>query len=168
MILGIDPGVTTAYVVRDRDDLIDRALVEDLDLTGRNVERAVDAVLSQALELVDRHRPRIVAVEAAVAPTAYNRGKIRIIDPAPIIGTAHLVGALIGIGALTVPPDGFGDPVPDGTPPAVARRILEASYPADLIGARETTGRGKGPAQHLRAAWDVAGAAHLSAVRSIG
>lgn len=163
MILAVDPGSTTALVVRHRDDLVDRDLLEGLDLTLPYLPKAIDLVLTATLNLVDDHGPAILAVEGAVPPHGYNGGKIRIIDPAPIIGTAHLVGALISIGAIVIAPAGFGAPLDPGLPPKVARRILEATYPADLIGPRETTGAGKGPRQHLRAAWDLAGAADRQA-----
>lgn len=69
MILGIDPGRTTALVVRHGHRLVDRALLEDLDLTGHAIEKAVDLVLGAALALVDDHGPDLIAVEAAVPPT---------------------------------------------------------------------------------------------------
>lgn len=163
MIVAIDPGRTTALVARDGDRLAGTALLEGLDLTGPDLARSIDAVVLAAGDLIQTHRAGLLAVEGAVAPTPYNRGKVRITDPAPIIGTAHLVGALVAVGAIIIAPGGHGDKIPAGTPPKAAREILHKLYPPDLIGPRETTGRGKSPRQHLRAAWDVAYVAQVHA-----
>ena len=163
IVLGCDPGACTALVIRSGDNLLSYRLLKfGTDGLERRLGECIEATVAAAEEMrgaglftVDRF-----VVEGAVAPTAYHRGRLRMIDPAPIIATAHLVGALAAHGARIVPPAGFGAPVcPPGTDPRVARRILEASYPAALIGDRETTGAGKSPHQHLRAAWDLCASA---------
>lgn len=162
IVLGIDPGAQTAMVVRDGDRLL-AAHVLELDLEHR-LEWSIDTTGLEARTLLETHGVELVAVEGAVAPTAWHNGKIKITDPAPIIGTAHLVGALVGcLAATIVPPAGHGLKVPAGTPAKAARRMLESLYPPELIGPRETTGRSKTPWQHKRAAWDVAGAARQAA-----
>lgn len=159
MILGIDPGRTTAMVVRDGDRIV-AAHTRTLDLDG-HLERSIDETVLDATSLIDAHPIAGVAVEGAVAPTAWHAGKIKITDPAPIIATAHLVGALVGcLAATIVPPAGHGLKVPANTPAKIARQILEDLYPPELIGPRETTGRSKSDNQHRRAAWDIAGAYH--------
>jgi hypothetical protein len=161
IVLGVDPGAYTALVVRSGDRLLAHRLLKfGADGLVDRLEESIEATVDAADELAHTFGPDVIAVEGAVAPTAYNRGRLRMIDPAPIIATAHLVGALAAHGAAIVPPAGFGAPVcPPGTNPAVARRILIASYPAPLVGPRETTGAGKSPYQHLRAAWDLCAAA---------
>lgn len=161
-VLGIDPGATTAMVVRT-GDVLWATKVLDLDL-ARRLEVSIDVVLFEARNLLETHAVEAVAVEGAVAPTAWHNGKVRITDPGPIIGTAHLVGAIVGcLAATIVAPASHGMKIPAGTPAAAARRMLEALYPPDLIGPRETTGRSKNRRQHLRAAWDVAGTARQAA-----
>ena len=162
IVLGIDPGASTAMVVRDRNLLLAQQVL-DLDLDAR-LPWSIDTTLLAATGLIGTHRPDLVAVEGAIAPTAWHNGKIRMIDPAPIIGTAHLVGALVGCCAATiVPPARHGMKIPAGTPPRAARAMLESLYPPGLIGPRETTGRSKTPMQHLRAAWDIADAGRQAA-----
>lgn len=152
-VVGIDPGTTTAIVVRDGDRLLAQALIGRGDLGP--IEAWVGAVVLEANDLRLGHRAAATFVEAATAPSPH----LGLTDPAPIIATAHLVGALVvGSDATIVPAARHGSKVPKGTPAKVARRMLEAMYPAELIGDRDTTGNAKTPRQHLRAAWDVAGA----------
>lgn len=162
IVLAVDPGPRwTALVVRDTrapettDDaapaaeILDRQELDDVTALGAWALKC--ATVAHNLKI--RHAPDVSAVEAAVAPTAYSGGKLKMTNPGPIIETAVIVGAIVArLHAVIIPPDGFGAPVP-------SRRHLEAMYPPSLIGPRETTGSGKSPRQHLRAAFDLAGAA---------
>ena len=168
IVLGIDPGAR--YVGIAVRDVSRRANAPEALLAWETLDRraigydvsTVDAwahvVLEAVTDLDVEHNADLVAVEAATAPSPH----LGMTNPAGIIEAAVLVGAMLGrFGVSTVLVDqaGHGSPVPKGATAALGRRILEQSYPAELIGARETTGRGKSPRQHARAAFDVAGAA---------
>lgn len=166
IILGIDPGsrwtalvarhatATTdvgllAWQVLDRNDLDDTAITAWTDHVLGRCAWVATSVARDTDHLT-------VAVEAAVAPNPH----LGITNPAGIIDAAVLVGGVLGLyghQAVVVPAGRHGYAVPDGITGKTARRILERAYPADLIGPRETTGRGKSTRQHARAAWDIAG-----------
>lgn len=177
-VIAVDPGPRwTGIVVRRGSELLAHDVLDRRDRptpVGADVlsiDPPVDAWALEAARIALSHVRRqavihVVAVEQIVAPHAHHRGKVKLIDPGPSIDAALIAGVVLGLladyavlGALMVPPDGFGAPVPAGTSPKIARQILEARYPAELIGARETTGGGKAKIQHARAAWDLAGAA---------
>lgn len=147
-VVGIDPGGTnTGIVVREGDRLwfastLHRAL------------RPLPEYIADVLRVVDeaQHRPGLpIAVEDVTPPTGFRNGQRAPIDPASLIGTAAVLGAVLARypDAVVVPPGGHG------SGPAGA-------YPPELIGPREgkaLTGR----LRHCRSAWDVAGAARLVA-----
>lgn len=156
IVLGIDPGARwTALVVRDGDRLLAHKVTDRDALTVWTplVRYAQDVVAIARAIRVDT-AVDVTGVEGVVAPrphAAPGKGP-RLTDVGPTIETAWVAGALThALGAVVVEPSGFGAPAPN-------RRVLEAMYPADLIGPRETTGSGKSRWQHLRAAWDIAGA----------
>jgi hypothetical protein len=170
IVLGIDPGARwTALVVREGDHLIDRDLLdrETYRASVAGITLADDRItewaryctvaatgLIRSLRDVADVNVEAIGVEGVVAPrphAAPGKGP-RLTDVGPTIETAWVAGALCErLNAVVVEPSGFGAPAPN-------RRVLEAMYPADLIGPRETTGSGKTSWQHLRAAYDIAGA----------
>lgn len=165
IVLGIDPGsrhvglaITDTDLPGNRPDAliawatVDRAAIEP-GLGERR--RWLRHVLDRITDLLEPELlAELIAVEDVTPPTPH----LGMTNPAAIIDTALLTGAILGQypDAITIPPGGHGNPVPDGITGNMARRILLATYPPDLVGARETTGRGKGPRQHARAAYDVA------------
>lgn len=155
-IVAVDPGHRwTALVVRTGDSLRARELLtrRDDELLDSWALRCASAVW----KLADTYYGRHVAVEAVTAPTGHSsRGRSGLVDPGPLLDTAVVVGAVLArcSGAFLVAPGGFGPTLP-------SRAALLAAYPPALVGPRERTGSGKGPHQHLRAAWDLAAAARL-------
>ncbi len=156
----VDPGSRwTAVVTRDLTrgldglrgwSVHDRRELSTEDAVGEIVEE-VDRQAAEATGLVGWTGLDLrVGVENTVAPSSHIGGKVRRINPEQIIATAQVVGAMIArFGATVIDPAGFGAPV-------ASRAVLVATYPAELIGPRETTGSGKSPRQHARAAWDGA------------
>lgn len=161
-ILSIDPGSRwVAIVVRDmggHDDdeaLVDWTVLDREDLDRPDLATWVRHVATVATNLRIRHGPDEIAVEAVVAPGGHASGrKGHIIAPGPIIETAAVLGGIVTAftSAHVIPAGDYGPTMPN-------RRILVAAYPSDLVGPRETTGSGKSPHQHARAAWDMATAA---------
>lgn len=164
LVLGVDPGIMTALVLRDcaarraTDGLVGldyldrrRGTWDDAGWARHVVRHAAQLLTSHGLDLTGGF---VVAVEDVVPPVGHARGRSGLIDPGPLIQTAKLAGAVTQAFAHTarlVRPAGFGPAMP-------SRAVLCAAYPAGLIGDRETTGGGKTRWQHLRAAWDCAGA----------
>jgi hypothetical protein len=98
--------------------------------------------------------PFLLALEDLTEPNPH-AGHVTPGLVAAMAEAAHISGAIIhrygrrqSFRLILVPPGGHGRAQP-----------LRQAYPACLVGPRETTGRGKGPLQHCRAAYDVAGAA---------
>jgi len=163
VILGVDPGArTVGAVLRSGAELLGHtALVRDNPLGP--IESWIDDVLANLHDLTNGvNRVDVVAIEGVNAPSPH----MGMINVAPTLETALVAGAVAGwampdgFATVIVPPDRFGAPVEGLTGPT-ARQALLQRYPADLVGPRETTGSGKGPLQHVRAAYDVAGAAGL-------
>ena len=165
VILGVDPGArTVGAVLRRGADLIAHTAVVRRDPLGP-IEDWFDTVIDALGQLCDRPTdewPKLLAVEGVNAPSPH----MGMTNVAPTLETALVAGVVVGFGmvddlpARVIPPDRFGSPV-EGLTGQVARQTLLQRYPADLVGPRETTGSGKGPLQHVRAAWDCAGAAAL-------
>lgn len=163
-ILGVDPGArTVGAVLRRGPTVLRHGALERLDPL-RPLEDWVDQVIEGLHDLV---RPLsleldVVAVEGVNAPSPY----MGLTNVAGLLDTAAIVGVVAGwawtdaVPTMIVPPDRFGAPV-EGLTGHAARQVLLQRYPSELVGPRETTGSGKGPLQHVRAAYDVAGAAAL-------
>jgi Holliday junction resolvasome RuvABC endonuclease subunit len=155
VIVGVDPGgQTTGIVVRSGPHYVYGVTVSRKVAGGGRlsmVEYLVEVLDSLGL-IEESYHPSAYAVEDAIAPNPHVG---RITDPGPIIEAAQVLGAVLGLcrgAALVIRPARHGAPV-------ASRAELEAKYPAELIGARET--KGTGGLRHLRSAWDIAGAAAL-------
>jgi hypothetical protein len=155
-ICAIDPGSRyTAIVVRDTrgatldDELIGWLVIDRKDLVTQDLSSWITEVGQYVKYLINKHGPVRRVIEAVSAPNPH----LGITNPAGIIETAAVLGAIVGMyGAAIIPAGGYGAPV-------ASRAILCAAYPSALVGPRETTGSGKGLRQHARAAFDLAGAA---------
>jgi hypothetical protein len=145
VICGVDPGpaVTAVVITHGPDVLAQRTWIKpDLDPTG--LRRLVD-------EIDD-----LIATTAYTAPTGTTRIYVEDLNPpTPHLGMTQprwLMQTALIIGALCA---GLR-PTPRLVPPAQFGTGLLAAYPRCLVGPRERTGRGKGPFQHLRSAYDTA------------
>jgi hypothetical protein len=163
VIVGTDPGgAHTALVARDGARLVE-ALYRERHPAATRLDWLVDCAIA-AKAMAARVDATVAGVEDVEAPNPHvgrkrrdgsDRGA-RIINPGPAIEAALCAGALVTALREVCPvrlvkPGGFGAPQPN-------RRMLLAVYPVELVGPRETTGSGKSKWQHLRSAWDVAGA----------
>ncbi len=147
VVIGVDPGgATTGVVARRGSDVLAACSISssDHETLGAYLEEVLVAVVGYR----DTHAAAGVAVEDALPPNPH----LGISNPAGIIAAAKVLGAVVGLipDAVIVRPGRHGAP-------AANRRELEARYPAELIGARET--KGTGALRHVRSAFDVAGAA---------
>lgn len=145
-VLGVDPGRRwCGFCVRRGDDALARAVLaredhEDLHTWAR-------ACRDRALQYVAKWRPTLIAVEGVESPNPH----VGMVRPLDTLETAFCAGLIAGcvpsatIDVVIVEPAGHGT-------------SALHSYPETLIGGRETTGSGKAPMQHARAAYDVAGA----------
>lgn len=177
IVAATDGQLAWKYVLdrREVEDAVTAGTTSDAVLLDRwlsTVTGMLDVLLDDLADQVDPNSacpsPTCLvdelAVELTVAPRGHARGRDgHLIDPSPLIATAQVGGAVHGwaqargLPVRFVTPDRHGTPdLPDGAPKALARQVLEQSYPPELVGARETTGRGKSPWQHMRAAWDIA------------
>jgi Holliday junction resolvasome RuvABC endonuclease subunit len=155
-ICAIDPGSRyTAFAVRDTkgatldDQLLDWIVLDRKKLEHQDLTSWLREVNGTARVLLRAHAPVRCVIEAVTAPNPH----LGMTNPAGIIETASVLGAIVGIyGAVIIPAGSYGAPV-------ASRAILCAAYPSDLVGPRETTGSGKGIRQHARAAFDLAAAA---------
>lgn len=158
-VLAIDPGARTAgLVVRDHGDELIEAIACQRE-PGEPLERWANTVANHATAIAHAHAPDLVAIEGIAAPTPH-MGTIAVgalLDTAYVAGALATLAGLLNHAVILVPPAGFGAPI--DMPGPMARRVLLARYPEQLVGPTETTGAGKGPKQHLRAAWDLAHAA---------
>lgn len=147
-VLAVDPGSkTSGLVVRDGQSCLHVELVE----RGSAFEEYFEQVIDAAMAASKSHNPDVHAVEGVVAPSPH----LGLIDVGPLLEIAEMVGALRNFGFVVVRPRGHGRP-PE-LPLAALKVYMEASYPAELLGERETTYGGA--KRHLRSAWDVAASA---------
>lgn len=149
-ILGVDPGGSTGLVVRCGNDLLWHATV-----TG-DWEDVLDQLqdLPPVAGFIEA-----VAIEAVTAPRGFADGKKAPINPAPLITTATVAGAVAAWAWV--------GPIPIvWIPPGHNGQGAMESYPAVL---RPNRGKGKGhdALRHVRSSWDVAGMAALE-LRSRG
>ena len=187
-IIAVDPGERwVGAIVRRGPELVDHDVVhrdgpdgDDPDALDRwldDVTGMLERLLETLGDPIDAWRTvDLVAIEYTGPPRGHARGRDgHLIALGPLMVTAQVGGAASGWGRGHGIPTAFVRPqrhgaldLPDGTPPRVARAALLQSYPAALVGPRETTGTGKSPRQHARAAWDIAaaGALHLRVRRA--
>jgi Holliday junction resolvasome RuvABC endonuclease subunit len=155
-ICAIDPGSRyTAFAVRDTkgatldDQLLGWRVIDRKNLEHQDLTSWLRQVTQYAGHLLQTHAPVRCVIEAVTAPNPH----LGMTNPAGIIETASVLGAIVGMyGAVIIPAGSYGAPV-------ASRSILRAAYPTELVGPRETTGAGKGIRQHARAAFDLAAAA---------
>ena len=159
VIVGVDPGGRqTGLVVRHGRDLLAADLVTrdgpevfpGADYLREVTDAIGGLVVYAAQELPDADRPRI-AVEGVVHPN----GHVRMINAAGLLGTATVLGAILGNwpSAIVVPPAG------NGAGP-------RSAYPGSLWPPQEK--RGAGRCRHLRSAWDIAEAGAFLARLEVG
>lgn len=159
IVVGVDPG--------SRDTGI--AVVEDLEQFGElprllasvTVHRGDDgplidppdaylvdvnaAILDAVRTWTPGHRTvSLLAIEGISAPKGFAKGKKHTLDPAPLIGTALVLGAVLGrswpVPVVRIPPGDNG------------RRLPLRDYPGPLA----TRGKGYDKRRHERSAYDVA------------
>lgn len=150
LLVGVDPGGHhTGVILRQGSDLHAASLVV------RDAGQPIAAYLGEVLDTVagySRLRVAGATVAAIVAedvtpPTGFADGERRPIDPAGLLETAKVLGAILTLpGVIVVESGGNGSQPLD-------------LYPALLIGPLEKVGTGK--RRHLRSAWDVAGRGEL-------
>lgn len=158
IVLGVDPGgrdtglavVDTSAGGTSTPPLLASATVHRLDRgpleqPGRAY---LTDVLAASLDLVRRFEVKLIAVEAVRKPKGHAAGrKGHLIDPAGLMGTAVVFGAVFGrswtVPVIAIQPGGNGTYLPLGR------------YPAPI----GTTGKGNDKRRHERSAYDVAVAA---------
>lgn len=141
IVVGVDPGGReTGIVARRGSSLVAGTVV------ARQAQDSDATYIADVLEAVDSYLnaggSALVAVEGVVHPNPH----VRITNIDGLLEAAKVFGAVVG----RFPQAAVVEPGGNGSGPL-------ASYPADLVGERETTGTG-GWRRHLRSAWDVAGA----------
>jgi hypothetical protein len=150
IVLGIDPGSrTTGLAVVDHElgkpspVLWSGTITNPGDLLDMPEDYLRDVVAS-ALYAVRQYDAERIGVELVKRPSWRVGGKVKPLDPVPIMGTAIVLGAILGR-AWTVPiervqPRGNGHLLP------------LTRYPDPLA----TTGKGGDKRRHERSAYDVA------------
>lgn len=155
VIFGIDPGgAATGLVLRDRDKVLDHAVVE-------RARRHELPYLEDVAEAVTRFAKRAdhIAVEGLTPPSPYINGKKQLIRPEHVMNVSVTYGWVLAVLAVhldrtfvIVQPNGHGS-----RHEALGLDVRRL-YPAELIGHREGPA-GTGILRHARSAWDIAGAA---------
>ena len=146
VVLGVDPGLNeTGLALRQGDAVLRACVVQRAE--GQEDGAYVTEVAEALAEYAGEHPGLLVCVEGVEEPKWFIQGKARPVNTRGIIGTATVLGAVLGAfpNAVIVPPGG------NGSAPL-------STYPAALVGPRETTGT-SGLLRHARSAYDVAGAA---------
>lgn len=147
--VGVDPGGRHTGVAVRSGDLCHAQHVFTRD-RDEPLEGYLAATRAAIVAVTNIWSADLVAVEDVNEPTGHLGG----INVRGILWAAQMLAAVEAAvvasttaSTIRVPPANFG-------------RSPLATYPAELVGPRETTGAGKGPRQHARAAWDVAGAGY--------
>lgn len=150
-LIGVDPGAKTVGV----------CTYDLTDPNGSYIERGEDEALHAFLNRsvasvvgwVNSYDEQVlVGVEDMNPPKSHMNGKKQFVKPAFLIDTGKSIGALwTGIATQT-------DALLCMVPPGKHGKQPLWSYPPGLVGKRETTGTGKAPMQHVRAAYDIAAA----------
>ena len=142
VVVGVDPGGHETGIVVRRGSAVAGGCV-----IARQPQDSDASYIAAILEAVDGYladsNTTLVAVEGIVHPNPH----VRMTNVDGLLDASKVFGAVVG----RWPDAAIVDPAGNGSGPL-------ASYPAELVGERETTGSG-GWRRHLRSAWDVAGAA---------
>lgn len=154
--IGIDPGGRETGIVSRVGHRVIRATLVTSETPPHVLPNAV--YLEEILDAVADCRtgePYRVAVEKVVPPNPHvnQAGGWRATNMEGLLGCAIVLGAVLARYPLAVQVA----PARNGSGPL-------ASYPAELVGERETAGTGK--RRHLRSAWDVSLAGPSCAVAS--
>lgn len=162
IVVGVDPGaretglvVISAGIGRLGSEQLVASLTIRRDPGGDLLEippAYLEDVIVAVSAAVREHDADLLAVESLRKPNAHHRGKLKPIDPAGVMATAVVWGALVGrryytadataVQAVAVPPGRNGS-------------LPLAAYPEQL---RPTRGLGRGAdkLRHERSAFDVA------------
>jgi len=167
VVIGVDPGarstgIAVVDLARGTDDgpppllwsqtvarIVDESLIENPPPSY------LHAVVYAVACLTDEHRPALIAVEGIARPRWHNGGKASPIDPAPLLGTAQVVGALLAASTIA------GSPVTRVRPGRNGHLFPLTRYPDRLA----TQGKGQDSRRHERSAYDVAVTAHSNLQR---
>lgn len=158
--VGVDPGGrATGIVVRRGTELLWWAVLEregdDDPVRGVGVAaRTVEMVLAGIGTALHHAGPGAhLAVEGVTAPVPHINGKVRIIDPAPTIAAAVVLGGILALHpkAVVVPPNRHGHGLLMAYPPELVTDAERRS------GLRREAGQ-SALVRHARSAWDCAGA----------
>lgn len=131
---GPPPLLASYTVTRPADD-------RPIEAIPRSYLASVNAAIVAALNDFD---VKLIGVEGVTRPTGFSKGRVHTLDPGPIIGTALVLGAIIGrtwsVPVYRIPPKGNGHLFP------------LARYPEPIA----TKGKGHDKRRHERSAYDVA------------
>lgn len=159
-ILGVDPGAKwTGLVLVDTGKDGDDSIVGDPVVVSRKRAKPVLDVgylreVGAAInDLIDGYPYLIdgIAVEAVTPPNPH----VGMTNPGPAMGAAAAAAYAIASATSRNVPVVIIDAAGHGSHDL-------RTYPKTLVGARETTGRGKGRLHHARSAYDVARTAPLA------
>ena len=160
--VGVDPGARwTGVVVRQADTLLWHRVV-DRTKTG---DATYLEDVEQALVTAAAHGDDLMwAIEDAVAPCGFRDGKKQFARPVDILALGQTLGWVRHVVVTLTTPSRIVLVRPGGH----GRSLLRA-YPEVLVTAAEKRGGMNRPAQssaalsHARSAWDICGAAPLTA-----
>ncbi len=157
-VLGIDPGFRyTGLVVRDGDAVLyAETLVRPKEQDDPVVWARTVAAQAQLLLFSQCPANTKVGIEGVSASKGFKNGKREPIDPAPLVFTGVVLGAVAGAfpEAVIVAPGGNGSQHITNYPPS-----LVGQRPADLPGSTNSAGT----RNHEQSAYDVAGKAAVVA-----
>lgn len=158
IVVGVDPGArATGIVVVDHSGHPGQLSYRAELVTSTTVTRPLDDgplvkvpraylvdVVATVTAAVRDHAAALLAIEDVNAPSWRHAGKTKPVDPAGIIATAIVLGALRG--------RAWQLPVVDVAPGGNGRRLPLHAYPDPLC----TGGKGHDKRRHERSAFDVA------------
>lgn len=165
IILGIDPGTSTAYVVIDsftgevlHAETIKREKEENAGDERTLVSKWGFICARRAMELAFKYKVERVGVEIFVPPSAHYGGKLQLIHPSNAILPSTVVGAVTTALKLHRIPFALIQPKGNGS---------RGNYPPALTGRRpkDLNGSSCGTRQHERSAYDVARGARFEEVQ---
>lgn len=143
--IGIDPGGRETGIVARVGLKVRRATIVTCETAPRVLPDAgyLEEISDELAECRRHARDHGLDLEVAVEGIVVPNPHVRMTNVAGLLGCAMVFGAVLRDSprAVVVPPGRNGSGRLD-------------SYPAELVGARETSGAGR--RRHLRSAWDVA------------
>jgi hypothetical protein len=155
IVVGVDPGARSTGIAVIRTEPVEKG--PPVLLRSTTVVRPADAyaieaiprsylhdVMAAIIDAVTTLEVDRIAVEAVTRPTGFSRGRQHSIDPGPLLGTALVLGAILG--------RQWSVPVYRVTPRGNGRLFPLNAYPATIA----TTGKGHDKRRHERSAYDVA------------